>query len=124
MNPPPEGYTKEIFLKGREPARATEVARVLARKQELHNLQNRLQDRLVAPTAVGSGSSKRSRAVLARRLTRFLAPRRHSCLTQPAPLLQLCGLRKAAVPAKSYVELSTDQLAIARPLRKMNGTAK
>jgi hypothetical protein len=42
VNPPPEGYTKEKFLKGREPARATEVARVLAREQELHNLQNKL----------------------------------------------------------------------------------
>jgi hypothetical protein len=40
VKPPPEGYTKENFLKGREPARATEVARVLAREQELQNLQN------------------------------------------------------------------------------------
>ena len=30
------------FLKGREPARATEVAHILAREQELHNLQNKL----------------------------------------------------------------------------------
>ena len=30
------------ILKGSEPARATEVAHILAREQELHNLQNKL----------------------------------------------------------------------------------
>ena len=39
--PPSRRVHKRNFLKGREPARATEVARVLAREQELHNLQSK-----------------------------------------------------------------------------------
>ena len=35
-------HKRKNFLMGREPARATEVAHILAREQELHNLQNKL----------------------------------------------------------------------------------
>jgi len=40
--PPSRGVHKRKKIEGSEPARATEVAHLLAREQELHNLRKKL----------------------------------------------------------------------------------